>query len=285
MKPQLVRVRSAARITPRTARITLSGVDIPALATPDACVKLFFPLPGQDVPCLAPPVNGDVVSWYRSYLAMPDDLRPPMRTYTVRAHRPAAAEVDVDFVLHGANGPGSRWAARARPGDTVAYLFSTGVHCVPPATRWQLLIGDETAIPAVAAIIESAPPGTVIRAVIEADPAEWQQFSTAATVDVQWVPDNLLDALRGATISGGAYAWLAGESTLVRSVRRHLTGERGLDRRVITFTGYWRRGVSEEDVGREGLRRIAAGLAPVADSCPSTECPAPRSERVACHRP
>src|SRR6266536_2879793 len=140
MKPRLARVRTTSMITPRTARITLSDVDI-TVPTANACIKLFFPLPGQDVPRLAPPVGGDVVSWYRSYLAMPDDIRPPMRTYTVRARRPAAAEVDVDFVLHGAHGPGSRWAARAQPGDTVAYLGSTGVHCVPSGARWQLLAG------------------------------------------------------------------------------------------------------------------------------------------------
>jgi NADPH-dependent ferric siderophore reductase len=262
MKPRLVRVRDAVRITARTRRITLSGVDIAALPTPDAFLKLFFPLPGQRVPILAPPVSRDVVSWYRSYLAMPDAVRPPMRTYTVRAHRPAAAEVDIDFVLHGPEGPGSRWAMHARPGDTVAFLGHQGVHCVPPGTRWQLLVGDETAIPAIASIIESAPPGTVIRAFVEADPSEWQRFSTAASADVEWFTDGLLDAVRTSVLPDGGYAWLAGESGLVRSVRRQLVGECGFDRRCVTFTGYWRRGMSEEDVGRAGLCRIAVGLPP-----------------------
>jgi NADPH-dependent ferric siderophore reductase len=261
MKPRLARVRNTSMITPRTVRITLSDVDI-VVPAPDAYLKLFFPLPGQDVPSLARPVDADVVSWYRSYLAMPDDVRPPMRTYTVRAHRPAQSEVDIDFVLHGPHGPGSRWAARAQPGDTVAFLGPSGVHSVPPGTRWQLLIGDETAVPAIASIIESAPPGTVIRAFIEADPSEWQRFATAASADVHWAPDNILAAVRAATLPDGAYAWLAGESALVRSLRRHLVDERALDRRHITLTGYWRRGLSEEDVGREGLRRIAAGLPP-----------------------
>lgn len=260
MRPSLVHVSRVERVTPRTARITLSGVDI-VRPTPDAYLKLFFPLPGQDVPMLAPPVNGDVVSWYRSYLAMPDDLRPPMRTYTVRAHRAAEREIDVDFILHGDHGPGSYWATRAKPGDTVALMGPTGVHSVPPGTRWQLLVGDETAIPAIAAIIESAPAGTVIRAFIQADPADWEHLPG----DVRWEPSDVLSALRTAHLDDGVYAFLAGESAMVRAVRRHLVGERGISRHAITFTGYWRRGLSEEDVGRDGLRRIDAGLSPDGD--------------------
>lgn len=251
-------------VTLRTVRITLSGADI-VCPTPDAYVKLFFPLPGQGEPELAPPVTGDVVSWYRSYLAMPAGIRPPMRTYTVRAHRPSVAEIDVDFVLHGDSGPGSRWAAGARFGDRVAFLGPTGVHYVPEGTRWQLLVGDETAIPAIGSIIESAPADAVIRAFIQADPSEWQRFSTVADVDVQWMPDGVLDAIRATRFDGGVYAWLAGEAAMVRSVRRHLVGECGIDRRSVTFTGYWRKGMSEEDVGREGLVRIEAGLNPEED--------------------
>lgn len=207
-------------------------------------------------------VESDVVSWYRSYLAMPDDVRPPMRTYTVRVHRPEVREIDVEFILHGASGPGSRWASDARIGDRVAFLGPTGVHCVPDGARWQLLAGDETAIPAIAAIIESAPAGAVIRAFIQADRLEWQRFRTAATVDLQWTQDDLLAAVREASLPEGAYAFLAGESALVRTLRRHLVQDRGMPRGSITFTGYWRRGLSEEEVGRDGLNRIAAGLPP-----------------------
>jgi NADPH-dependent ferric siderophore reductase len=257
MRPSLVRVTRVQPITPRITRITLSGVDI-VCPTPDAYVKLFFPLPGQDIPALAPAVNGDVVSWYRSYLAMPDHVRPPMRTYTVRAHRPGS--FDVDFILHG-SGPGSTWAARAEIGDTVAFLGPTGVHSVPLGTRWQLLIGDETAVPAIGSIIESAPAGSVIRAFIQADPSEWQHFPA----DVRWLPADLLGALRAAPLEDGVYAWIAGESAMVRAVRRHLVSERGISRKAVTFTGYWRRGMSEEDVGRVGLHRIEAGLSPEED--------------------
>ena len=257
----MVPVSRVERITPRVQRITLSDVDI-VRPSADAYLKLFFPLPGQDAPALAPPVAADVVGWYRSYLAMPDGIRPPMRTYTIRAHRPELREVDVDFILHGAAGPGSRWASAARIGDRVAFLGPTGVHCVPDGTRWQLLAGDETAIPAIAAIIEGAPAGSIIRAYVQADRSEWQRFSTAATVDLRWSQEDLLPRLRAASLPDGGYVFLAGESSLVRALRRHLVRDRGIPRAAITFTGYWRRGLSEEEVGRDGLRRIAAGLPP-----------------------
>jgi NADPH-dependent ferric siderophore reductase len=263
MMPRLVRVTTVDRITPGTVRITLHGTEI-VRSTPDAAVKLFFPLPGQDAPTLAPPVTGDVVGWYRAYLAMPDAIRPPMRTYTVRATRPDRAAFDVDFVLHDHGGPASHFASSARPGDTIAFLGPTGVYSVPEGTRFRLLVGDQTALPAIASIIESAPAGTAVRAFVRVDDhAECQPLPGA---DIRWtVGGDLVEALRSARLEDGVHAWIAGEATLVRAVRRHLIDERGLDRHAVIFHGYWRRHLSEEDVGREGLRRIDAGLDPNED--------------------
>jgi NADPH-dependent ferric siderophore reductase len=263
MMPCLVRVTTVDRITPGTVRITLYGAEI-ARPTPDAAVKLFFPLPGQDAPMLAPPVTGDVVSWYRAYLAMPDAVRPPMRTYTVRATRPDLAEFDVDFVLHDHGGPASRWASSAQPGDMVAFLGPTGSYVVPEGARWRLLVGDRTALPAIASIIESAPAGTLLRAVVSVD--DHAERQTLPGADVRWIiGSDLVEALRSTRLEDGVHTWIAGEAAMVRAVRRHLIAERGLDRSAVIFHGYWRRHLSEEDVGREGLRRIDAGLDPNED--------------------
>ncbi|HEU5472527.1 MAG TPA: siderophore-interacting protein [Actinophytocola sp.] len=267
MVPRVVPVTGVQRITPRTVRITVSGVNV-APPTPDAHVKVFFPLPGQSAPHLAPPVAGDLVSWYRSYLDMPDELRPPMRTYTVRAYRPDRAEIDIDFVLHGDDGLASRWAGAARPGDLVAVLGPAGQAAAGDGPRWHLLVGDETAVPAIGSIIEAAPAGTRLRAFVEvADPEEHQRFASRAEVDIQWLYRNghsvLLDAVRATEFTGeGAQAWVAGESGMVRAVRRHLVRERGFEAAMVSFHGYWQAGMSEEDVGRAGLRRIAAGQSP-----------------------
>jgi NADPH-dependent ferric siderophore reductase len=272
-----VRVRQVRQLTPGMARITFGGEDLDGFAVPapDAYVKVFFPGPGQAAPQLPPPMGeDDAVSWYRSYLAMPDAERPPMRTYTVRAHRAADHEIDIDFVLHGDTGPASAWARRAAPGDEVALLGAHGLYTVPDAADWQLLIGDETALPALGGILEELPEGIPARAFIEVEsPREEQSLDTGDDVRVHWVHragaphgQPLLDAVRGADLPGTPpYAWVSGEAGMVKLTRRHLVRERHVDKRAITFTGYWRIGVTEEQTGRESVRRIEAGQAPAED--------------------
>ncbi|MEV7552781.1 siderophore-interacting protein [Amycolatopsis sp. NPDC089917] len=268
------KVTGVRRLTPHMSRVTFSGATLVDQA-PDQYLKVFFPQPGQSEPVLPAPVNGDeVLSWYRTYLAMPDDVRPPMRTYTVRALRPSAREVDIDFVLHGDEGPASAWASGASEGDKVAFLGPHGLYNVPEGTNWQLLIGDETAIPAIGAIVEALPAGTRALVYVEiSDREDRQVFETQGTVELHWVVrgaqpvgDAVLDAVRKADLPGGtAYAWVSGEASMVKLVRRHLVRERGIDKRAICFTGYWRQGMSEEAAGREAMRQAEAGEAPAAE--------------------
>lgn len=268
-----MRVRRVQALTPGMLRVTFTGDDLRDLpgAPPDGYIKLFFPLPGQQRPQLPPPFsadNADATSWYRGYLAMSDDTRPPMRTYTVRAHRPEAAELDVDFVRHTDSGPAARWADQASPGEEVAFLGPHGLHAVPEGTSWQLLVGDESALPAIAAILAEVPDGAHASAYIEvADVAEEQDLACPGSVDVRWVHrgsaahgTKLLEAVRAAEFPVGVpYAWLGGEAETVKLTRRHLVRDRDVPKRVITFTGYWRHGRTEDDEGRENLRRIDAG--------------------------
>lgn len=271
------RVTGVLQITPGMVRVTLTAAtfaDVPAGA-PDQYAKVFFPLAGQETPQLPPPLAGDeTLSWYRTYLAMPDDVRPPMRTYTVRAHRPSVAEIDVDFVLHGDAGPASAWASRVSTGDQVALLGPYGLYDVPPDTSWQLLVGDETAIPAIGAILEQLPPSARTSVYIEiGDRAERQMFDTQGAVELHWIlrgprphGDALLDAVRAATFPGGApYAWVSGEAGVVKLVRRHLVRERSIDKRSICFTGYWRLGMSEDAASRESAAAAEAGQFPTDD--------------------
>ncbi|AXB47179.1 siderophore-interacting protein [Amycolatopsis albispora] len=269
-----LRVSAVRRLTPHMARISFAvAADVEDVG-PDQYVKLFFPAPGQVRPVLPPPLDGDeVLSWYRVYLAMPDAERPPMRTYTIRAIRPG--EVDVDFVLHDA-GPASTWAERAAVGDELIFLTPPHALYSPPEdTEWQLLVGDESTVPAVGAIVESRPEDAVLRAFVEvAGPEEEQVFETAAKdVEITWVHrgtrphgEAVLEAVRAASLpEGKAYGWLSGEASLVKYARRHLVRERGVDKRAITFTGYWRQGKSEEEVGRENVKRIESGAPEPAD--------------------
>jgi NADPH-dependent ferric siderophore reductase len=243
------------QVTPHLRRITFGGPDLDGMVSggPDQRIKLFFPLPGQ-----VEPIVPEGENWYPEFRALPDDVRPPIRTYTVREHRPAGLELDVDIVLHGDIGPGSRWAGRAAVGDRIAILAPdarhtpiTGYDFTPPAdTGWTLVAGDETALPAITAIVGSLPAGHRALVFVEVDSlAEQTPMSSAADVSLTWlsragrpaVGGGLLrDAIAATTFPVGApYTWLAGESSAVTDLRRHLVNERGIDKELVQFSGYW----------------------------------------------
>lgn len=265
-------VAGLRQLTPHMVRVSLVGDELRELVNPgpDAYIKLFFPLRGQPRPVLPPADSDGSVSWYRTYLAMPDDVRPAMRTYTIRAHRPANGEIDVDFVMHAGSGPATRWVQTAQPGDEVAFIEPHGLYTVPTGASWQLIIGDETALPAIMSIVEGLPEGACARAFVEVEgPADELSVPPQDDVRINWVHrgnashgKRLLEAVHAARLPAGSpYAWIAGESGLVKFTRRHLVRERGVAKRMITFTGYWRIGTSEEDASRENIRKIQAGEA------------------------
>ncbi|MER7518493.1 siderophore-interacting protein [Streptomyces sp. NPDC126499] len=261
-----VRVRDVRPLTPRMTRVTLGDPSLAgaALARPDAQVKLFFPRRGQTEPVLpAPDRDGDVMRWYAAYAAIPEERRPWMRSYTVRAHDPAAGTVDIDFLLHGGgeDGPATRWARRARPGDVLG-MFGPSDHFAAPvdpgAGDWALLVADACALPALATVAGALPPGRpAVAVVLVADAAERQPLPTAGDLRVRWVygegaagEESLIAAVRaeaGRFPAGAPYVWLAGEAGTVRALRRHLVEERGIDRRAVDFAGYWRRRLTQDD--------------------------------------
>ncbi|MGH3757809.1 siderophore-interacting protein [Actinophytocola sp.] len=248
-----------SQVTPRLRRITFRGPDLAGMASAglDQRIKLFFPPPGHDEPVVPEGEN-----WYAEFRAMPDDVRPAIRTYTVRDFRPDALELDVDIVLHGdghaGSGPGASWAGRAAVGDRVAILAPDARHTPilgyefkPPAdTAWSLVAGDETALPAITAIVESLPSGRQALVFVEVDSlAEVTPMPSAADVVLTWlsragapaVGGGLLRAAIGRTTfpQGRPYAWLAGESSAITDLRRHLVNERDIDKELVYFSGYW----------------------------------------------
>ncbi|WP_432572443.1 siderophore-interacting protein [Kineococcus sp. SYSU DK005] len=190
------------QLGPSFARLTFSSPELDSFEPGGFDQRLKVLLPQVPFEALGAP-RGDWYAWWR---ALPEQVRPVMRTYTVRAARPATAtshaEVDVDFVLHGvhggAAGPAASWAASARPGDRVALVGSCtpgtgrmwGVEWAPPAeARTLLLAGDETAVPAVCAVLEQLPAGARAVAVLEVpDIADAVDVSSDADVTVEWLP-------------------------------------------------------------------------------------------------
>jgi NADPH-dependent ferric siderophore reductase len=240
-------VTRVRRLTPRTVRVSFAA---PAdfQPWPDQQLKLCFP-PGDEL--VLPPSDGDDMRWYQAFVAIPAESRPVMRGFTVRRHDPARGEIDVDFVLHGASGPAVRWARTAAPGQVLGRYGPSEIYRRPlPPGDWHLLAGDETAVPAIGSLLESLP--ATARAVVfvsAASRAEERPLTSPATVDIHWPRDSsLLDAVRSARFPAGAVsAWLAGEASVVRALRRHLVAERAVPKQSIEFTGYWRRTLTQDD--------------------------------------
>ncbi|MFS8202530.1 siderophore-interacting protein [Streptomyces sp. CWNU-52B] len=285
-----LQVTRTRRLSPSLARVTFAGPDLHAFASDgrDQSLTLFLPRPGQREPVL-PMEYGD--GWRQAWIDTAEDVRAVMRSYTLRALRQdahgATTEIDIDFVLHGTEpgtptgpaapaGPASRWAADARPGDRVALLGPSvadngAIRFRPPADADLVLLwADETALPAASAILESLPAGTRARVWLEVPHTGDRVLPTAVTatanatanatdLEITWLvrdegSPTALEAIRAAQLPAAQapYAWIAGEAGCVKELRRHLVRERQIDRTRVTFVGYWRRGLSEEQLRDRG---------------------------------
>jgi NADPH-dependent ferric siderophore reductase len=260
-----LRVVRTRRLGPSMVRVTFGGETLKDFAAGgrDQSLSLFLPHPGQDAP-VVPVDAGDGSAIFAAWRALPDDVRAVMRSYTVREQRQDPNEVDIDFALHEDGGPACRWAAQAAPGHRVMVLGpavadNTAVRFRPPeGTDWVLIWADETALPAAAAILEWLPAGTRARVWLEVPHAgDRLDPRTVADCHITWLvreegAPSALEAVSAAELPEGTpYAWIAGESGSVKALRRHLVRERELDRRRVTFVGYWKQGVSEDGLREE----------------------------------
>ncbi|MEU6985461.1 siderophore-interacting protein [Streptomyces sp. NPDC046324] len=259
-----LQVDRTRRLGPSLVRVTFTGEDLKSFASGgrDQSLSLFLPHPGQEAPVLPPLDNPDMYAILGAWRAMPDDERAVMRSYTVREQRTepdGPGEVDIDFALHEDGGPACRWAQQAEPGDRVVVLgpataANTAVRFQLPDDADSVLIwADETALPAAAAILEWLPAETRAHVYLEVPcSGDRMELATQADATVTWLireegAPSAVDAVRAAELPGEApYVWIAGESGSVKELRRHFVRDRELDRRRVTFVGYWRKGLSED---------------------------------------
>ena len=259
----LVVLRSE-RLSEHWIRVTLGGREIEKFRPMgfDQWFRLFLPI-GGDAGLDRVPAKANKVFGYLKFLRIPDGERPVMRNYSVRAYRPAAgeagAEIDVDFVLHGSAvdgtaGPASRWAETCQPGEHVL-IIDEGLTFNPQrGTDRVVLVGDETALPAISSICASLPVDAVGTAIVETPSDEDAlEFAHPAGVEVVWIvrphdvaPGSLaLEALgRTGLPDAPFHAYAAGEQALASGARKHLVGERGVDKNAVSFCGYWKIGAA-----------------------------------------
>lgn len=243
-----VTVRAVLDLGPQLRRLTLTApelVDYRPLG-PDEYFGLVMPPPGQNLPDL----SGSTGANCRAALAeLPETRRPDLRWYTVRAHRPALAELDLDVVTHGEDGPGSRWVRRAEAGSAAAFQTGSACYRLGAAPGDQVVVGDETALPAVEAIlaqIEDSVRPHVFVEVPSADalahPVMQDDRVHLLTRGADAPGSALLPALEAADLPELSFGWVCGEQGMVAAVRRHLVDERRLDKRSVYFCAYWIQG-------------------------------------------
>jgi NADPH-dependent ferric siderophore reductase len=243
------------RLTPHMIRVVVGGpvvAELPIGEHTDHYVKLTFPKAGVDYPR---PMDMDVVR-----RDLPREQWPVTRSYTVRRVDRQAQELTIDFVHHGDEGYAGPWAANAKPGDELLFMGPGGGYAPDPDADWHLLVGDESALPAIATALERLPAGAKARVFIEvAGPDEEQKLTTAADASVVWVHRGgrpygagLVEAVRGLASAGGGlpegrlHAFVHGEAGFVRDLRRLLRIEHSLPAEQLSISGYWRRGFDDE---------------------------------------
>jgi len=223
-KPWTLRVLKVFDVTPRMRRVQLTADNLDE----------FQPRPAQEIVLQLAQRGGE----------------PARRHYTIRRFDRASKTIDVDCVLHGHRTPGVAWALDAKPGDLLDIRGPRGRMALDPGADWHLFLGDETAIPAIFALIEALPAQSRAFAFIEiGDDQERQSVATAAPLQLTFLSrdgsapgpnDILVQALAGFTLpSGKGQAFTLGETSNIRRLR-HALIERGLDREQIYSEGYWR---------------------------------------------
>lgn len=255
--PAVTRVRHAAKIrelmvlrverpVPWMIRITVGGEDLVGFVSLgfDDHIKLFIPSPGKERPNL--PVLGPHGVIY------PENVeRPVMRDFTPRRFDADRRELTIELAVHGA-GPAADWAAAVSPGDFVRVGGPRGSMIVPADFfERHILIGDETALPAISRRLEEMPAGTQVLVFAEVEDAGGEiELQCKADLQISWAyrknsahTSPLFESVRSAHLVGAnTYVWVACESSVAKMLRKHFVGDRGFDPIWVKAAGYWRRG-------------------------------------------
>lgn len=247
-------VIATSPLSPGLVRVAFGGPDLKEFLSTgvgDEYLRIFFPHTA-DRGWVSLPEPSEDRGW-----DFPEGApEAPMRTYTVRSHRPDAGEVDIDFVVH-EGGIAAAWALAAQPGDVVGINSPTALYAPPADVTWQLLVADQTGLPGALRILEQTQPGVRTRLVLEIPDDEHRvtlpAIARADEVEVRWVhggnghdhsrvAEVVRQSLTDEQLAGGldeGYVWVAGETKVLREVRRFLRREHGIPGDRYKVVGYW----------------------------------------------
>jgi NADPH-dependent ferric siderophore reductase len=254
-----LRVLRKQWLTPHMIRIVAGGegsAHFRPNGFADAYVKVLFPQPGVRYP---EPLDLGAIR-----AEFPREQWPVMRSYTVRSFDEEAGELTLDFVYHGDVGLAGPWAARTTPGDELLLTGPGGAYAPSTEADWHLLVGDESALPAIAVALEAMPPKVPVHVFLEvSDPSEEQPLPTKSEAHIRWLHrsagDDLVAAVRSLGFpEGTVQAFVHGEAGFVRQLRRFLLDERGVRKDLLSISGYWRRGKTDEEWRAEKAAERAA---------------------------
>ncbi|MFW7415537.1 siderophore-interacting protein [Demequina sp. SO4-18] len=223
-----VHVVRTERLSPSMLRVIVGGpelAEIPPLTFTDHYVKLRF---------------GDV-----------------KRTYTIRWFDRQALEMAIDFVIHGDEGLAGPWAARAQPGDELRFVGPGGKWAPRREADAHVLVGDEAAMPAIAAALEALPAEAAVHVFLEvASAADRQTLPVTDRTEVTWVHRRDMGMAYGEALTyavqsfdwpeGDVEAFVHGNADMIKPLRRHLFRELGVPKDRVSISGYWRTGMNED---------------------------------------
>ena len=248
-RPRLLTVKHVQDVSPHLRRICLTSpelVDYP-FSCGGAHVKIMLPRPGHREIVLPTPTDKGP-RW------LDPAQKPVIRTFTIRAFRREALELDIDFALHGEAGPASRFALQAKPGDRLAISGPGGPDPMLQTAEHYYMAGDLTALPAISAMVEVMPAharGHIALLVPHQD--DVQDLSLPAGVDLRWFvgnPEQAATLVAHFTaqpmVAEGSYFWFGGEESLVVPLRRHVRRTLDAERQRVYAVPYWRSGKDED---------------------------------------
>jgi NADPH-dependent ferric siderophore reductase len=231
-------------------RLHLGGGDLralPELTYTDHYVKLLFAPLGTDYRW---PFDPERIRAER-----PAAEWPVTRTYTIRSFDSATAEMAIDFVVHGDAGLAGPWAARVEPGESIGFFGPGGAYAPDADAPDHLLVGDESALPAVAAALDALPEDAAADVFVEVADADHQiPLRRTNRTRLTWVHRGdqpygtpLAAAVRASWTPGGAtQVFVHGNAELVKDLRRYLFVDHRHDRKLVSISGYWRSGLDED---------------------------------------